>query len=1228
MTGWVGKSNLMDAISFVLGIQSVHLRSNNLAELIYRSGEELVVAEAPATRKRKGAAAPSDGATHASVTAFYYKACGTELVFSRTVNLNGSSEYRINGSVTGYAEYCRILEAESILIKARNFLVFQGDVEALAGKSPRELTRLVEQICGSDALLEEYEEARGENERSQEASAHAFTTKRTVSAELKMVEEQKAELERYASLLQERDEVAVEAMLWRLLAVEEASKEVAMRAQEHQTAVDAADGDAELQALNGEMKTLKRRMTAGQKELLASQKGAEAAQKALDSAVPRAMKAAETLRHAEAKAAGLRESLSALEADTAGLAAERQSLLREREAVEAARGTFEAEQERLQAAAAEVSAEDLAAYHELKDAARQEAAKELVRLEAAESRQAPDLARRRETEERLAELGIRRKQLEAQLGPLQAAHGDLQAARDRVGAEQRDRSRDLETARAEQRRLQQTQAELTERLQSVASRLQQARVDRAEGEREQRLRSALAGLQRALPGVHGRLGDLVAPSARRFETALGLLLARHMDAVVVDTERTALEAIDWLRRERAGTLTFLPLDSLQVREAEAGQEERLRTRYAGVRPAIDVCRFDAAYGRAVAYACGGAVICDTLDICRQLCFQSGERVKAVALDGALLHRSGLMTGGQASDSVARRWEDAEVSALRSERERLRLALEECGHGLRAATPAIDRAVEAGAELEARLRFLSDELSAAERRLVDAQEEQQHVLDEETSLQAQQERLDKSMSRGLRETETLRAHIASIEHACFTAFLQRLGFDSVPAFEAARLHAVQAAAERRGHFGQTLGRLASAMAFCEDRLAEGQRRLEHLQAMLQETEQQAARLSTHEQQQSSSLATAQTALDAAREQLARERAALDEDSAALMALRAKQRQAQSRSASARRALAEAECELERLLAERAALITSAQRDGLPVPLRPSGTVAELTDIDQAVFDYRALDRRQHRDPAARIPALQQRLEDLATELARLEPALRPLDRLEAAEQRLRATMAALEQARTEAKRAKDAFAAVRARRYALFMPAFRHIAASLDAVYKELTRSEAVPTGGTAYLALEDSGPEPYLEGIRFHAMPPLKRFLEMEQLSGGEKTVAALALLFAIQSWRPAPFFILDEIDAALDNANVMRVANYLRHRAAPKDSPLAQRVGQMSLGDGLPASSQWDPTQQQQASGPASPMQFLVISLKPSLYEQADSLVGIYRDPDQKASSVLTLRLSDYPDN
>ena len=119
-------------------------------------------------------------------------------------------------------------------------------------------------------------------------------------------------------------------------------------------------------------------------------------------------------------------------------------------------------------------------------------------------------------------------------------------------------------------------------------------------------------------------------------------------------------------------------------------------------------------------------------------------------------------------------------------------------------------------------------------------------------------------------------------------------------------------------------------------------------------------------------------------------------------------------------------------------------------------------------------------------------------------------------------------------------------------------------------------------------------------MPPMKRFRDMEQLSGGEKTVAALALLFAIHSYvylsplldatygkhdryHPSPFFVLDEVDAALDNTNVAKVARYIQSQSSKT-------------------------------------FQFIVISLKCSLYEKSDSLVGVHRDQEVNSSRTLTL--------
>lgn len=119
-----------------------------------------------------------------------------------------------------------------------------------------------------------------------------------------------------------------------------------------------------------------------------------------------------------------------------------------------------------------------------------------------------------------------------------------------------------------------------------------------------------------------------------------------------------------------------------------------------------------------------------------------------------------------------------------------------------------------------------------------------------------------------------------------------------------------------------------------------------------------------------------------------------------------------------------------------------------------------------------------------------------------------------------------------------------------MRAFDHISGTIDRIYKDLTVSRTHPVGGAAYLSLE-SEEEPFLHGIKFTAMPPTKRFRDMEQLSGGEKTVAALALLFAIHrcastSNRKRPVFLCRPLSWSHPKTTSHFSACFIRFAALP----------------------------------------------------------------------------------
>ena len=130
--------------------------------------------------------------------------------------------------------------------------------------------------------------------------------------------------------------------------------------------------------------------------------------------------------------------------------------------------------------------------------------------------------------------------------------------------------------------------------------------------------------------------------------------------------------------------------------------------------------------------------------------------------------------------------------------------------------------------------------------------------------------------------------------------------------------------------------------------------------------------------------------------------------------------------------------------------------------------------------------------------------------------------------------------------------------------------------------------------------------------------------------MAALALLFAIHSYRPAPFFVLDEVDAALDNANVSRIARYLVQTSRDEtEAEDANKRGNEEESEETNSTSNISTSNNSTTSRGGSKSRFgpqlIVISLKSSLYDKSDALVGVYRDQEEKSSKLLSLDLTSF---
>ncbi|NIG60920.1 Smc Hinge Heterodimer [Pontoporia blainvillei] len=173
--------------------------------------------------------------------------------------------------------------------------------------------------------------------------------------------------------------------------------------------------------------------------------------------------------------------------------------------------------------------------------------------------------------------------------------------------------------------------------------------------------------------MYGRLIDLCQPTQKKYQIAVTKVLGKNMDAIIVDSEKTGRDCIQYIKEQRGEPETFLPLDYLEVKPTD----EKLRE-LKGAKLVIDVIRYEPPHiKKALQYACGNALVCDNVEDARRIAFGGHQRHKTVALDGTLFQKSGVISGG-ASDlkAKARRWDEKAVDKLKEKKERLTEELKE------------------------------------------------------------------------------------------------------------------------------------------------------------------------------------------------------------------------------------------------------------------------------------------------------------------------------------------------------------------------------------------------------------------------------------------------------------------------------------------------------------------------------------------------------------------------
>ena len=686
------------------------------------------------------------------------------------------------------------------------------------------------------------------------------------------------------------------------------------------------------------------------------------------------------------------------------------------------------------------------------------------------------------------------RQAQAQAGEADAALRQAKADADALGTALRQAESALTDARNRAAMLRDMQRDYDGFARSVRSVMQQAGRGR-------------------LSGVHGPVSALLS-TENRFVTAIDTALGASASSIVVGSAEDGRACIEYLRRTDGGRATFLPLDTIRPASLRESGLDRER----GCCGTADtLVQFDETYGAVVRSLLARTVVCENMDAALALARSRGHRFRIVTLDGQIIQPGGAMTGGSASRGTG--------------------ALARAGR-LRAAEEQAERCEAARKTAEQRFR-------AAEKRL--------HAC--ETACETQ--------NAALRRQAEAQAALAA---AC-TQHRALLGNAQARQEELMQQQRSMEAEKQRS---------AEVLASFDAREAQAGTQLRDAETRVQTCRDALARLRTEAAEQEAQLAGQRTALTRTEAELSGEKRALEQ-------MRALRSETDAGLSSAADSIKRYECECERMQDELAEEKAAHERsETLARTLREQ--LEQIGKRREQVEERRTAVRRDAQDAGEQILGMEReasRLENRAGQLKAEEAQLlgrmwesyeltptpaaalaQPLDDPAAARERaheLRGEIRALGSVNPDAveeyRRVRERYAFMGGQKDDLER-AQRELYRVIDRLtvnMKEIFASEfarlnvlfgqtfrEIFGGGHAELALADTS-DILSCGIDIRVSPPGKAVKTITLLSGGEKAFVAITLYFAILKLRPAPFCVLDEIEAALDDVNVQRYAKYIR---------------------------------------------------------------------------------------
>ena len=1141
-----GKSNISDAVRWVLGEQNVrNLRGQKTEDIIFAGS---------ATRRAKNGAEVTMVLDNAGRELPLDTA---EVSVTRRVLRSGESDFYING------RSCRLKDIQDLfaatgLGKGSLAIIGQNRVDQVLSARPEERRLIFEEVAGISRYRLRKEDGLAKLRRTEDNMDRVKDLVAVLEEQLGPMAEAAEKARRFSALLREKQAAEATASLLKLSSVR---RMLARYETEHRTLSDEKGAwEAKLARLDADRAAIEAEAAEREEAYRKAAAEAMARQREMD-------RIDGDYRVKDAARAHGEEELARL----TSLAASHEAAGKEAEAALAA---AEKEHEAAHAALAEAKAALGAAEKE------RETAQRALAAEAAEHRQLLETIREKTAQkERLtAQLGRAEEEALRLSDALTAAEAARQrACGDRERAEtalaslgEEAKARQAQMKALEEKGLEENAAlkageersfrllnwwnDARSRAESLSS--QQSYLVKAEKEHASFSNASRTVLEADQPWqshIRGAFGELLRVPGE-YTDAAEAALGGTVAYIVTDTAAAAGEIIQWMKRNNAGRTTFYPLDAMRPRFSDAAEREAARE--PGVRGiASDLFGCAPGIEELKKSILGRLLIVEDLDTARRIAKKYKYRLSLVTLDGQLLRPGGSMTGGslrrksntffgrkQEIEALTEKIERARAEAARLEEERKRQneASEVLSEQLSASREAWQAFHVEEAAAKVRREGLARELAATSEAVTKAEREKSAAEAAAAKNEADRKAAEAALA-ALGEIPTASAEDA-LEALRKEADLASAQVADRRVALARAEEALRRAEESAGSREKALSAERDGKAAAEKELArcrvEGEAIAEALQALAAQYE----------------------AAKAAQKEAADARDALAE-AADVTALR------RSESDRAHREAQAASVELEKKLAERALRIEEEKRLE-----KEEMAHLQLAGLTEASAEALRLPGNMQ-DIRQRLDGLRQKIDALGpvNPNAEAEYALEA-ERL----QSYRAQIADLEQARDGLAKVIEGIDTAMASH---FTEAFQKVNEEFGRIMKLMFH------GGTGRLALTDSA-HPLESGVELYLELPGKKRQPLSLMSGGERALTVIALLISFLAYRPAPFCFVDEIDAALDDANVERFSRMMEE--------YKKRT------------------------------QFIVITHRKKTMEYADTLQGVTMG-EKGVSALVTVRMEDY---